>query len=112
MALLVTFGSQSAFLSAIGAFGAVTPSCPWLNVWSRNDFVSFLAAGLWPERVTDAELTTSVGFPDAHGAYYTEPAFFRLVTAHPAFPAGLLASPTLAEMGGAATAEVRRLQGA
>ncbi len=90
VALLVTFGSQSAFLASIGALDVVTPTLPWLNIWSRNDFVSFLAAGLWPGQVVDHELVLGVGFPESHGAYAGEPAFFQAITGHPAFPAGLL----------------------
>jgi len=90
VALLVTFGSQSAFLAAIGALDAVAPDRPWLNVWSRTDFVSFLASGMWPGRVTDEELVIDIGFPESHGAYATTPGFFSAVTAHPDFPAGIV----------------------
>ncbi len=90
VALLVTFGSQSAFLNAIGALDAVSPNRPWLNIWSRTDFVSFLAGGLWPGLVTDRELVIDLGFPASHGSYPTTPGFFGLVTADPAFPPGLV----------------------
>jgi hypothetical protein len=88
--LLVTFGSQSPLLEAIEAFGAVKPDViPWLNVWSRFDFVSFLAGSIWPGKVTDEEITVEVGFPQAHGAYYESKEFYDKVRAHPAAAAVL-----------------------
>jgi hypothetical protein len=85
VALLVTFGSQSPLLQALEAFGTVTPdTIPWLNVWTRFDFVSFLASGLWPGKVTDEEITVDVGFPEAHGSYYESAEFYDKVRAHPA----------------------------
>lgn len=88
--LLVTFGSQSPLLQALEAFGDVKPDkIPWLNVWTRFDFVSFLASGLWPGKVTDEEIAVDVGFPEAHGAYYESKEFYDKVRAHPAAKAVL-----------------------
>jgi hypothetical protein len=88
--LLVTFGSQSPLLEALEAFGSVQPDgIPWLNIWTRYDFVSFLAGGLWPGKVTDAEITVDVGFPEAHGAYYESREFYDRIRAHPAAKAVL-----------------------
>ena len=83
--LLVTFGSQSPLLEALEAFDRVKPTAPWLNIWTRFDFVSFLAAGLWPGKVTDHEIEVDVGFPEAHGAYYDSKAFYAAIKAHPGF---------------------------
>jgi hypothetical protein len=90
VALLVTFGSQSAFLVAIDALDDVTPTIPWLNLWATYDFVSFLAAGLWPGLVEDREIPTGVGFPAAHGSYFTSDAFGQAIRSHPA-ASGVLA---------------------
>ncbi|HET9345727.1 MAG TPA: hypothetical protein VFO05_08495 [Candidatus Limnocylindrales bacterium] len=88
--LLVTFGSQSPLLQALEAFGTVKPDgVPWLNIWTQYDFVSFLGGGLWPGKVTDAEITVDVGFPEAHGAYYDSKAFYDRIRAHPAAKAVL-----------------------
>jgi hypothetical protein len=76
--LLVTFGSQSAMLGAIGALDAVNPTIPWTNIWTMYDFVSFRASVLWPG-ATDVGIPMEIGFPDSHGAYYTTPAFFDAV---------------------------------
>lgn len=84
VALLVTFGSQSAFLASVGALDAVTPVVPWLNVWTKYDFVSFLAAGLWGDAVTDLEVDVGQGFPGAHDGYYDCEPFYAAVRGHPA----------------------------
>lgn len=90
VALLVTFGSQSPLLQALEAFGQVKPgSVPWLNIWTRYDFVSFIAGGLWPGKVSDEEITVDVGFPEAHGAYYETKEFYDKIRAHPAAAAVL-----------------------
>jgi hypothetical protein len=90
VALLVTFGSQAPFLVAIDALDQVTPRIPWLNLWATYDFVSFLAAGLWPGLVEDREVPTQVGFPAAHGSYFASDDFGTAIRTHPA-AAGVLA---------------------
>ena len=85
VALLVTFGSQAPFLAAFGALGDDTPRLPWLNFWTRYDFVSFLAAGIWQDRVDDRELPRSrSGSPAAHGAYYDSDEMGKQIREHPA----------------------------
>jgi hypothetical protein len=79
---LITFGSQSAMLKAIGAIDSVKPRIPWLNIWTLYDFVSFRAADILPG-AEDKEIAIEVGFPDSHGAYYTTPAFFDAIKANP-----------------------------
>ena len=86
--LLITFGSQSAMLAAIYAIDAVTPSVPWINIWTRYDFVSFLAGNLWPNSDTkkgaiDKEVHINVGFPDSHGMYYETDEFYDVIRAQP-----------------------------
>jgi hypothetical protein len=85
--LLVTFGSQSAFLESVGALGPLSPNLPWINIWTRYDFASFLASKLWPGLVKDVEVPIEVGFPDAHGAYYVTKGFFDAIKAQPAVKA-------------------------
>jgi hypothetical protein len=87
--LLVTFGSQSPLLAALEAFDRVVPNVPWLNIWTTFDFVSFLANGIWPGKATDHEIVVDAGFPEAHGAYYDSPAFYKAIGDHPAAAAVL-----------------------
>ncbi len=79
---LITFGSQSAMLAAIGAIDPVTPSIPWLNIWTLYDFVSFRAHDIWPG-AQDQQVMIEVGFPESHGAYYVTPAFYDAIRAQP-----------------------------
>jgi hypothetical protein len=86
--LLITFGSQSAMLAAIFAIDEVTPSVPWINIWTRYDFVSFLAGNLWPHSdatpgAIDKEVHINVGFPDSHGMYYETDEFYDIIRAQP-----------------------------
>jgi hypothetical protein len=84
VAELVTFGAQSPMLKVIGAIDDVQPpeNIKWLNIWTRYDFISFLAGGIWPA-ATDVSVAIDVGFPDAHGAYYETPAFYDHIRALP-----------------------------
>lgn len=91
--LLVTVGSQAPLLAAIDALdplgqpGSPPPFQPWLNVYDRRDFLSFVAAPVWPgERgITDVEVDSGLGFPDSHGvAYLSNPAVYRHIREHPA----------------------------
>lgn len=81
--LLVTFGSQSPYLQCLGALGPLAPKGRWVNIWTRYDFVSFIAGGMWPGLVEDVEIPIEVGFPDAHGAYYKSPEFRDVLKAQP-----------------------------
>ena len=84
---LITFGSQSAFLQSVGALGEVTPSLPWINIWTRYDFVSFLAGAMWPGLVEDVEIPMAIGFPDSHASYYLTDAFIDVLRAQPSVQA-------------------------
>lgn len=79
---LVTVGSQAPLLYEIGALASLDPatSLPagfprWLNVYDRNDMLSFVAERLFngveddDKVVTDYEVVSGQPFPDAHGAY-------------------------------------------
>jgi len=84
---LITFGSQSAYLQSVGALGQLAPNLPWVNIWTRFDFVSFLAGQMWPGKVVDVEIPMDIGFPDSHGSYYVTDAFIDAVMAVPAVEA-------------------------
>lgn len=73
---LVTVGSQSPLLYELGALHslklpqALPESFPrWLNLYDRNDFLSYFAGRLWPE-VEDVEIESGQPFPDSHSAYF------------------------------------------
>jgi hypothetical protein len=73
---LVTVGSQAPLLYEIGALTSLVdkPGLPphfprWLNVYDRNDMLSYVAERLF-EGGTDHEVISGQPFPDAHGAYH------------------------------------------
>lgn len=82
---LVTVGSQSPFLYELGALYALQPPDPlpagfprWLNLYDRNDFLSYVAGPLWPE-VEDHEIESGQPFPESHGAYLGNDEVWRLI---------------------------------
>ncbi|MFI9154135.1 hypothetical protein [Streptomyces sp. NPDC053367] len=84
--LLVTVGSQGPFLYESGALPSLVhpeplpPHVPdWLNLYDPRDLLGHLGAGLFPGRVTDAEVDSRQPFPAAHSAYWTNPHVYRLI---------------------------------
>jgi hypothetical protein len=76
VARMVTVGSQSSFLYEIGALVSLQPPQqlpsgfpPWLNVYDRNDFLSYVAARLFTG-VKDLEVESGQAFPASHSAYF------------------------------------------
>ncbi|MCK1675243.1 hypothetical protein [Bradyrhizobium sp. 150] len=74
---LVTVGSQSPYFYEIDALASVKkpnplPSGfpPWLNIFDRNDFLSFVGERLFPGQVEDYEAKSGASFPEAHSAYF------------------------------------------
>jgi hypothetical protein len=74
---LVTLGSQSPFMYEIGSLYSLNPKQklranfpPWLNVFDRNDFLSFVASRVFPGRVDDFEFSSRQPFPESHSAYF------------------------------------------
>ena len=71
---LVTFGSQAPFLYEIGALASLKPPQlpkvfpPWLNLYHRNDFLSYVGAKLF-KGVDDREISSGRPFPESHSAY-------------------------------------------
>lgn len=95
---LITVGSQSPLFFAIDALDRLRPGqqdplpfTPWLNIYSRNDLLSFLATGVFPgvDGITDVEVDAGVPFPESHSAYWQLDHVFELIKeAWPADPAG------------------------
>jgi hypothetical protein len=73
---LVTVGSQVSLLYEIGAlFSLKWPQQlpdefpPWLNIFDRNDFLSYVVNRLFPG-VREVEVYSGQGFPESHSAYF------------------------------------------
>ncbi|MGW5847184.1 hypothetical protein ACWFQ8_04310 [Streptomyces sp. NPDC055254] len=87
-ALLVTVGSQAPFLYELGALTALAPGAKlpygfprWLNVYDRQDVLSYLAAPVFPgdERISDHEIGSRQPFPACHSAYWKQPSLYRRI---------------------------------
>jgi len=84
--LLVTVGSQTPFLYEIGALQSLSPDQPlppdfpsWLNIYDLNDFFSYIGASVFPDRVQDVLVDSGQPFPQAHGAYWINPATWNAI---------------------------------
>jgi hypothetical protein len=82
---LVTFGSQSSFFSEIGALPSLAMGAPlppnfprWLNIFDKNDFLSFACRRIFPEAV-DLEVTSGQPFPESHSAYYSSEQVWKAI---------------------------------
>jgi len=93
---LITVGSQSPVFFECDALeimrrnqplAAGAPFTPWLNIFDRNDFLSFCASRVFPgasHGIEDFEIASGVSFPDSHSAYFRQDAFFaKIVSAWP-----------------------------
>lgn len=74
---LITVGSQAPFLYEINAlpclpFGRPLPASlpPWLNIYDRRDFLSYIGARVFPGRVVDRCVDNRQAFPASHSAYW------------------------------------------
>jgi hypothetical protein len=85
---LVTVGSQAPFFLLSDALeflrrpGAnAKPFTPWLNIFDRNDFLSFCAKRVFPsaQGIEDFEAISGVSFPDSHGAYWRSDAVYKKI---------------------------------
>lgn len=85
--LLVTAGSQSPMLFAIDALEglrwgqAARPFTPWLNIYNRQDFLSFVAARIFPgvPGIRDEQVDPGVPFPESHSAYWYHDKVYELI---------------------------------
>ena len=76
--LLVTVGSQSPMLFAMDALGTLrlgqpaAPFTPWLNIYSPQDFVSFVAGRIFgpASGITDVAIELDLPFPASHSGYW------------------------------------------
>ncbi|MFG2988591.1 hypothetical protein ACGFZK_04675 [Streptomyces sp. NPDC048257] len=86
--LLVTVGSQAAFLHELGALTALEPGAKlpygfprWLNVYDRHDVLAYLASPVFPgdTRVTDHEIRSRQPFPACHSAYWKQDSLYERI---------------------------------
>jgi hypothetical protein len=75
---LITAGSQAPYFYELDAlvsrmFGAGLGenfTQGWLNFYDPNDFLSYLAAGVFRGRAVDRVVHSGQPFPESHGAYW------------------------------------------
>lgn len=87
--LLVTVGSQAPILFAMNALGTLQPPdqnrvrvAKWLNVFDRNDLISFRASEIFALDsgiIEDREVSSGEPFPMSHGAYFVNPEFWKVL---------------------------------
>lgn len=84
--LLITVGSQAPFLYEINAlysleFGQPLPDFfpEWLNIYDLRDFLSYIGATLFPNKVQDVLVDSKQPFPQAHSAYWRNPATWKAI---------------------------------
>jgi hypothetical protein len=86
VALLVTVGSQAPFLYEINAlhsleFGEPLPEHfpVWLNIYDLRDFLSYVGANVFPNKVQDVLVDSKQPFPRSHSAYWENPATWKAI---------------------------------
>jgi hypothetical protein len=75
---LITVASQAPYFYEIDAlvsrpYGAGLPDTfpkKWLNIFDKADFLSYMAAPMFPGRARDVEVDNGQPFPDSHSAYW------------------------------------------
>lgn len=91
--LLVTLGSQAPLFFLVNALGDLTdeadpePFTPWANLYDRNDFLSYVAEGVFPPppgargepTIKDYPIDSGVPFPDSHGGYFVNDRTYEIV---------------------------------
>jgi pimeloyl-ACP methyl ester carboxylesterase len=86
VALLVTVGSQAPFLYEINALPSLEYGEPlpehfpnWLNIYDLRDFLSYVGANVFPNKVQDVLVDNKQPFPRSHSAYWTNPATWNAI---------------------------------
>ncbi|TBA29363.1 alpha/beta fold hydrolase [Rhizobium ruizarguesonis] len=83
---LITVGSQAPYFYEIDALTAfkkphlLPDGFPrWLNLYDRNDFLSFVGHRLFYDQIEDFEIDSGLPFPQSHGAYFGSDAVWKKV---------------------------------
>jgi hypothetical protein len=87
--LLVTAGTQAAYFHEIDALQSMRFEATakpearlpatfpkWINFYDLRDFLSFIGGGVFGSRVVDVRVKNGQPFPQSHGAYWSNPAFW------------------------------------
>jgi hypothetical protein len=84
--LLITVGSQAPFVYEINAlqslrYGAPLPEHfpPWLNIYDRRDFLSYVGGDVFPGRVRDVMVDNRQPFARSHTSYWANQATWEAV---------------------------------
>jgi hypothetical protein len=86
--LLVTVGSQAPLLYLMDALEHLRPASskakpftPWLNIYDRNDLLSFCAERVWPNTtgIEDHEVESRIPFPTSHSAYWSQERLYQVL---------------------------------
>ena len=84
--LLVTIGSQAPFLYEINALHSLQYGEPlpahfptWLNIYDLRDFLSYVGASVFPQRVQDVLVDNKQPFPQSHSSYWTNPSTWKAI---------------------------------
>jgi hypothetical protein len=88
----VTIGSQSPLFFVIDALETLRPGeqrrpfAPWINIYDRNDLLSYLAGRVFAgiketgiKEICDIEICAGVPFPEAHSAYFYQDETYSLL---------------------------------
>ena len=85
---LITVGSQPSFFLLSDSLESLRKGITysnafpnWLNIYDRNDFLSFRMKTLFSmlQNVDDVEATSGAPFPAAHGAYWRNPTVYDII---------------------------------
>ena len=83
---LITVGSQAPLFYELNAlsrlqFGESLPQRfpHWLNFYDKHDFLSYIGAGVFPDRVQDVLVHNGQPFPQAHSAYWNNPEVWNAI---------------------------------
>jgi hypothetical protein len=86
--LLITVGSQAPLLYEWNALvnmeykpGAKLPdNFPrWLNIYDEKDFLSYIGAGIFPDKIEDKKVSNGQPFPASHGAYWDNQMVWEII---------------------------------
>jgi pimeloyl-ACP methyl ester carboxylesterase len=73
---VVTIGTQVGLLQEMGALNRIAgdnnSTFPWLNIFDRSDYLSYLVNPFWSNAV-DCEVSSGLPFPESHSAYFSNP---------------------------------------
>jgi hypothetical protein len=83
---LITVGSQAPLLYELNALWSLPYGDPlpasfpdWLNIYDKHDFLSYIGADLFPNRVTDVLVNNGQPFPQSHSAYWNNTEVWKAI---------------------------------